>query len=228
MVDTETRDRWDEEDRLAAIGKGWEQAAHDDALFNILTIPGKENGQWVEEEFFARGVNEIEDVLDRVSDLIGPKGKALDFGCGVGRLTQALAAYFEEAHGVDIAPEMIRQAEGFSNLENTFFHLNLTSDLSQFDTGQFDLVYTRIVLQHMPPVYQQGYVREFIRILNPVGLAIFDIPDGPEYHHENEWLSMYGVPQSTVERWVEDAGASVLRVIAEPASMWTSKRYVVR
>ena len=31
-------------------------------------------------------------------------GRALDFGCGVGRLTQALAGKFSECDGVDIAP----------------------------------------------------------------------------------------------------------------------------
>lgn len=228
MVDKATRERWEKEDDLRAIGEGWERAAHEDALFNILTIPGKENGRWIEEEFFAQGVTEISEILERVSDLIGPKGRALDFGCGVGRLTQALAAHFDEAHGVDIAPEMIRKAEEFSKLDNTRFHLNLTSDLSQFETDSFDFIYTRIVLQHMPPEYQEGYVREFIRILSPVGLAVFDIPDGPEYHHENEWLSMYGVEQSTVEGWVRDAGAAVLRVVEEPTGAWVSKRYVVR
>ncbi len=30
-----------------------------------------------------------------------PHGKALDFGCGVGRVTQALAQYFDEVYGVD-------------------------------------------------------------------------------------------------------------------------------
>ena len=35
------------------------------------------------------------------------KGKALDFGCGVGRLSQALADYFDRVVGADVSPTMI-------------------------------------------------------------------------------------------------------------------------
>lgn len=43
-----------------------------------------------------------------------PRKHALDFGCGVGRLTQALAAHFDEVTGVDISPSMIKLAKKYS------------------------------------------------------------------------------------------------------------------
>ncbi len=43
-----------------------------------------------------------------------PKRRALDFGCGVGRLTQALARHFNIVDGVDIAPSMIELANQFN------------------------------------------------------------------------------------------------------------------
>lgn len=39
------------------------------------------------------------------------RGVALDFGCGVGRLTRALAAFFDRATGVDISSSMIEEAK---------------------------------------------------------------------------------------------------------------------
>ena len=35
---------------------------------------------------------------------------ALDFGCGIGRLSQALAEHFDQVYGVDISPKMIELA----------------------------------------------------------------------------------------------------------------------
>ena len=39
------------------------------------------------------------------------RGTALDFGCGVGRLSQALTKYFEQVAGVDISHTMIAKAK---------------------------------------------------------------------------------------------------------------------
>jgi len=45
-------------------------------------------------------------------------GRALDFGCGLGRLTQPLAERFDEAVGVDIAASMIEGARRQSGGRN--------------------------------------------------------------------------------------------------------------
>ena len=42
----------------------------------------------------------------------------------------------------------------------------------------------------MPRHLQFDYLQDFIELLAPNGIAVFQIPDGPEYHHPNEWLSM--------------------------------------
>jgi len=63
-------------------------------------------------EFFESGLKEINAVMRYVESLgiDVSRRRALDFGCGVGRLTQAIANYFEEVYGVDIALSMIEQA----------------------------------------------------------------------------------------------------------------------
>jgi trans-aconitate methyltransferase len=92
-----------------------------------------------------------------------------------------------------------------------------------------DLIYSNITLQHMPQENQYEYIREFIRILHPDGLAVFELPDGPEYRHPEDHLSMYAVARETVEQVVEDAGGKIVDVeIPWHGSAWTQYRYAVK
>lgn len=205
-------------------------------MFNIITFAHKANGGWTPEEFFAHGQAEIDAAMLRLRDLsrveqaginglLDRRSRALDFGCGIGRLTQALARYYEHVDGVDISPEMIELATEYDR-KGCSYHVNTTNDLALFDDDTFDLVYTMIVLQHMPRRYQREYVHEFFRVLKPGGVAMFEMPDGPDFKHPNEWLSMYGVPRATVEEWIAEDGGQLVDVelIPEP-SQWACLRY---
>ena len=90
----------------------WDYLGEHDPLWAILSFPQKRGNRWQLEEFFATGRDEIDavlkDVANRFPDV--PRCCALDFGCGVGRLTRALAAHFDRVIGVDVAASMIRQA----------------------------------------------------------------------------------------------------------------------
>ena len=56
--------------------------------------------------------------------------RALDFGCGVGRLSQALAEHFEEVVGVDIAESMVAKAREFNRHgDRVRYVVNATDDL---------------------------------------------------------------------------------------------------
>ena len=106
--------------------------------------------------------------------------KALDFGCGVGRLTQALAIYFEEVYGIDIAPSMIKLAKEYNRYDNKCkFYLNTTDDLKIFPKNSFNFIYSNITLQHIKTLYTKRYLKEFIRVLKPHGLLIFQLPSRP-------------------------------------------------
>jgi SAM-dependent methyltransferase len=158
----------------------WERLAEIDPMWAVLTAPQQKGGAWDAEAFFATGDAEIEHVLSVVSSLGRPlaRGRALDFGCGLGRLTRALGGRFERAVGVDISERMVAQAirlnEEFPTCE---FRVNAASDLGQFDTSSFDFVYSSIVLQHVPSRSEiQRYVTEFLRVARADGLVVFGIP----------------------------------------------------
>jgi ubiquinone/menaquinone biosynthesis C-methylase UbiE len=82
-----------------------------------------------------------------------PSGReaALDFGCGVGRLTRALAKDFRRCYGVDISESMIAKARELNqSLPGCEFVLNTQGDLALFPDNHFDMIYTCRVLQHLP------------------------------------------------------------------------------
>ena len=96
------------------LRKTWELLAEEDALWAICTAPDKRGGKWDPAEFFASGEKEIRTVLDYLRSREVPvrqEGDALDFGCGVGRLTGALARQFVSCCGVDISSRMIETRE---------------------------------------------------------------------------------------------------------------------
>jgi SAM-dependent methyltransferase len=161
---------------LTALHDNWEALANADPLWAALTDPELVGGAWNPDDFLASGEREIATVLDRVGP-VDFDTAGLDFGCGAGRLTQALARRFREAHGVDISEAMIQTARQLDADGRCVFHLNRSESLDLFPDDYFGLVYTSIVLQHMRREYQTGYIREFLRVTRPGGLVVFQIPD---------------------------------------------------
>lgn len=160
--------------KLADLRRHWEELGRTDPLWAILN-----RRDLALEDFFASGEAEIDAVMARLEELglRVERGACLDFGCGMGRLTQALARHFDLAVGVDIASAMIEQARRHNRLgDRCRFLVNEGEDLRQFPDASFDFVYTRLVLQHMEPGYAIGYISEFLRVLRPGGVAVFQVP----------------------------------------------------
>jgi SAM-dependent methyltransferase len=174
---------------LQRTKQDWEELAAVDPLWAILSDPQRRYGRWELAEFFATGDTEIAEVL-RVAQSLGvpnARGRALDFGCGVGRLTRALSARFACCWGIDIAEGMIERARRYNaDRENCTFLVNVAPDLRLFETASFDFVYSSIVLQHMPDTATvRRYVAEFLRLVRPGGAVVFQMP----YHipWRNRW-----------------------------------------
>lgn len=160
--------------------KNWEGLAQKDALWAICTNPNKRKGKWDEEEFFKMGELEIDKIISYLKEktYLGDKSaKALDFGCGVGRISRALSKHFDVVSGVDVSETMINKArianQDFPQL--SFFH-NPHPDLRIFNDNEFDLVYTSIVLQHISYPESLEYIKDFKRIIRKDGLAVFQFP----------------------------------------------------
>lgn len=241
---------------LRELQRNWDAFGTSDPMWAILTDPAKSGNRWNTEEFFATGVSEIAEVMGWVEAIhpLPSKRRALDFGCGVGRLTQPLAAYFEEAVGVDLAPSMIRRAEQYNRQgARCRYVLNERADLRGFEDGTFDFIYSGLTLQHMAPKYARAYLAEFTRILAPDGLLVFRLPSEPAHNGLRFWIrrlaaevlyvriyhrifrrgkplmQMYGIKREQVLQLLEQRGCEAL--VVEPdmsaGAAWISYRYFV-
>jgi SAM-dependent methyltransferase len=164
---------------IAQVQSTWNAFGETDPMWAVLTESDKKGNRWAPDEFFATGRRDVGKVLALVTDAgLRPKfGRALDFGCGVGRLTQALAGHFAEVHGLDIAPSMLEAARKYDRgTGKCTFHLNSSDDLRLFPDGHFDFVCSLITLQHIEPRYSAAYLREMLRVLAPGGVLVFQLP----------------------------------------------------
>lgn len=164
---------------LKELQRHWNQFGKRDPLWAILTWNDKKDNKWKPDEFFETGKQEIKDVMQYVEKLglLQQRGRALDFGCGAGRLTQALATYFEEVVGIDIAPSMVTLAKQYNRFgARCIYYLNGTDNLRVFSDQEFHFIYSNIVLQHMRPDYAKSYIKEFLRVLKLQGVLIFQLP----------------------------------------------------
>jgi SAM-dependent methyltransferase len=157
----------------------WEALGESDPLWGVLSDPTKTGGRWDPDDFFASGRVHIDTLLDELRELrvVLRRDAALDFGCGVGRLTQALAPHFAHVVGVDISSAMIRAAERFNpDADRCSFVHNAAEDLRVVGSSSIDLVLSFIVLQHMRPSLAEGYVAEFGRVLRQGGVLVVQVP----------------------------------------------------
>jgi len=188
---------------------------------------------------------------------VNAQGRALDFGCGVGRLTQALSPHFKNVVGVDVADSMIERAKNFNRHgDRCRYVVNAAANLGQFESGSFDFIYCHVVLQHMKPEYATCYIAEFMRLLARGGIAVFDIPaenievGAPSFRVRLRgavvnttnlvWntimgrpffpqIEMYTVPKAKIEQLVFAGGGTIVQSKEDRSagSAWPGYSYVV-
>ena len=159
----------------------WEILAKLDPLWAILGENNKRFKRWELNRFFATGEKEIDSVISYLQKrkiLLKNINIVLDFGCGVGRLTRALAKHFPKVYGIDISEQMIKKAKKLNQEYKTcYFTVNKNDYLLDFPDNHFDFIYSNNVLQHFhskKAILKQ--ISDFIRVLKPAGIALFQLP----------------------------------------------------
>ena len=167
---------------LARDRRDWEALGERDPMWAVWTHPERRDGGWAghEREFFDGGAGEVGKVLATGArhGLPSRRRSALDFGCGVGRLSRALSAYFDDVLGVDISEPMVERARELNaDQPGCRFEVNLTPRLEGLRDKSFDLVLSLITLQHVSdPAAVRSYLRELARVLAPAGLLAVQLP----------------------------------------------------
>ena len=137
-----------------------------------------------------------------------PGFAALDYGCGTGLLTFALAPRVRRITAVDSSRGMLdrlaqkQQSSGLLNIDL------LQSDFSThpLPSGAYDLLTTAMTLHHVANVEQ--ILRQFFSLLAPGGflaLADLDTEDGT-FHSNSEGIHHFGFDRDTLARQLEACG----------------------
>lgn len=152
----------------------WEERARKDAFSYIASWQRK----WDPEQFLQSGEADYATFVEPVLAALhfDPCGKTmLEVGCGVGRMTRSFARRFGHVCGLDISPEMLRQAcalhEGITNID---WLLGDGVGLSMIRSDSQDFVFSYIVLHHLPTEdLALDYICEMLRVLKPGGVFLF-------------------------------------------------------
>lgn len=135
---------------------------------------------------------------------------ALDFGCGAGRLTRALAKYVPHVIGLDISDGMIELARSHNqDREGIEFRVHRDDDLHAFSSASFDVVCCLLVLQHIRSVRViEQYVAELVRLLAPGGLLMLQVATSIQGDDRPSTLRDRLQPRTRLARALRSAGVS--------------------
>ena len=163
---------------MSKIKEKWEYYGKNDPYFAVVTLDEfrKDNlSAAAKNQFFETGDAYIEKVWREIENNFAPNfapERALDFGCGVGRLVFPLAAKCKTVVGVDISEEMLREAAENSRdkqINNTEF---VQTDAFLLDKKKkFDFVHSFIVFQHINPEIGFEIIKNILEKLDDKGIG---------------------------------------------------------
>lgn len=123
-------------------------------MWAVLSDPALRGGGWREraEEFYASGRAELDALVAELATLeaMPATGAALDFGCGLGRITLALADRFDRVVGIDHSDEMVHRARAAATAGGAGGVTFRQGSSPTVRDGVFDLVWCGLVIQHQP------------------------------------------------------------------------------
>ena len=168
---------------MSTPGSKWEQFAREDAEFFILTTvdDDRREGESREDAFFRTGEAAVQGILERAQPYLSQRGTAVEIGCGVGRLSLAMAAHFESVRAVDVSPSMLEKLQVFATERNRLNVQGFQPHDNWDEADSIDLAYSWLVFQHIPDAaILEDYLRRIARALKPDGCACLQYDTRPQ------------------------------------------------
>ncbi len=126
------------------------------------------------EQFFADGRRIVDYAFDDPAFSVSNSHFALEIGCGLGRVCQALSDRFAHVLGVDIAPDMAAQARRLVTEPRVSFAIGDGVTLALVKSASVDAVFSFTVFQHIPSIKViELYIEDAGRVLVPGGMFVF-------------------------------------------------------
>jgi len=164
------------------VERFWDERARENALYFVDNR--LDYGEPDEQVFWDGGGEALETMLAAVDQPVAPEETVVDIGCGVGRMSRALAKRTRRVLAIDVSSEMISQGRKLNaHVENIEWLHGDGRSLRPIEDGSVDGCFSHVVFQHLPdPELTFGYIREMGRVLRPAGWAVFQVSTNPAVH----------------------------------------------
>jgi ubiquinone/menaquinone biosynthesis C-methylase UbiE len=203
----------------------WNKRAREDA--NYYVAFGRRDQD--DSEFFSTAADVVRDLEVELKRLPAERPvaarRALEIGCGPGRLMRPMSRHFGEIHGIDVSDEMIEQARvKLHDIPHAQAHHASGSDLALFPSEHFDFVYSYAVFQHIPSAEVVfSYLRETVRVLRPGGFARLQINGLPKTARAYTTWEGVRIDDDEIYAFTREHGIRLLSLTgAGTQYMWTT------
>lgn len=160
----------------------WDARAEEDAFFFVdnrleYRHPDKD-------AFWEGGPEGLDLLLTDLGAEIAPVDDVVEIGCGVGRMTRALAARASTVRAIDVSARMLELARTENaHLDNVEWILGDGATLAGVDDASADVCHSDVVFQHIPdPEITLSYIADMGRVLRGGGWAAFQISNASDIH----------------------------------------------
>src|SRR5260370_329103 len=152
--------------------------------------------------------------------------RALEIGCGPGRLMKHLSRHFGEIYGVDVSDEMIRIAsQRLRDIPNARVEATNGATLAQFAAESIDFIYSYAVFQHIPSRdVVLSYMHEANRVLKPGGIFRAQFNGLPHDYTPDTWSGVT-FSATDIRLFTRENNFSLLALEGvDTQSMWTNRK----
>ncbi len=204
----------------------WNERAQEDAHYYVAF--GRRDQD--DAEFLATAkalAGELAGELKRLPDAPRKLRRALEIGCGPGRLLRPMSQHFGQIYGVDVSDSMIAIAgEKLRDVPNAFPHAIGGSDLKLFPDRHIDFVYSYAVFQHIPSAEVVfSYLRETVRVLRPGGVARLQLNGLPKSSRAYTTWEGVRIGADEIHAFTREHGIELLALTGiDSQYMWTTWR----
>lgn len=118
-----------------------------------------------------------EDFLEVLQKYSSNDVRALEIGCGGGRIAAEAVRWFGHVHACDVSRQMLERCRQSVQAPNISFHRLDGFTLAEFPESTVDLVYSHDVFVHFSSLQVYPYFGEIRRVLKPGGIGVISFTE---------------------------------------------------
>ena len=127
------------------------------------------------ESFLQTGKNDLARAMAITGMTCGQDRTAVEVGCGLGRISVALAEHFGRVVGLDIAPRLIEEARRLVDNDRVTFEVSDGNHVHPQSIEKCDTVFSYEVMHYINPESLTVYFRDVYDLLAPEGQFVFQL-----------------------------------------------------